>query len=48
MELAELTEQEAEETLKRILAEGSGISQEERWQQTISEFVNKAHESLKL
>ena len=48
MELAELTEQEAEETLKRILAEGSGISREERWQQTISEFVNKAHESLKL
>lgn len=48
MELAELTEQEAEETLKQILAEGSGISREERWQQTISEFVNKAHESLKL
>lgn len=44
----DLTESDAEEKLKQVIAEKSGISREENWQKVIGEFVNKAHESLKM
>lgn len=44
----ELSEQEAEEKLRQITAEASGISKTGDWQKVIDEFVDKAHESLKL
>lgn len=44
----DLTESDAEDKLKQVIAEKSGISREENWQKVIDEFVDKAHESLKI
>ena len=41
-----LSEQEAEQKLARITAEGTGISRQEAWRQLVEETVKKAHEEL--
>lgn len=48
MTVSELTEQEAEENLRRLTAEAGGLSKSENWQNIIDDFVDKAHDSLKL
>ena len=40
---AELTEQEAEQGLREIVAAGSGLSRQEDWQQVIRETVERSH-----
>lgn len=44
----ELSEQDAEEKLRHITAEASGMSKTEDWQKVIDEFVDKAQVNLKL
>ena len=38
-----LTEQEAEQGLREIVAAGSGLSRQEDWQQMIRETVERSH-----
>ncbi|MGN0431898.1 MAG: TlyA family RNA methyltransferase [Lachnospiraceae bacterium] len=45
-ETAEWTETEAEQNLKQLVAENSGISVTEEWKVKIAEIVEKAHEEL--
>jgi len=47
-EAMELSEQQAEEKLRQIIAEARGLSRNEEWQKVINEFVDKAHVNLKL
>ena len=42
-DVAELTEQEAEQGLREIVAAGSGLSRQEDWQQVIRETVERSH-----
>ncbi len=42
-DVAELTEQEAEQGLREIVAAGSGLSRQEDWQQMIRETVERSH-----
>ncbi len=42
-----LTEQDAEDALRRLTAEAEGLSKSENWQKIIDDFVDKAHDSLK-
>lgn len=42
-DVAELTEQEAEQGLREIVAAGSGLSGQEDWQQVIRETVERSH-----
>lgn len=44
----ELSEQEAEEKLRQVTAEASGMSKTADWQKVIDEFVDKAQVNLKL
>ncbi|MDE7223799.1 MAG: TlyA family RNA methyltransferase [Acetatifactor sp.] len=44
--LSELTEQEAEESLKEIIAEKSGFSWQQDWPGRIKDTVSRAHEEL--
>lgn len=47
-ETLELSEQDAEEKLRCMVAESSGKSKDADWQKVINEFVGKAHDNLKL
>ena len=42
-DVAELTEQEAEQGLREIVAAGSGLARQEDWQQVIRETVERSH-----
>lgn len=45
-EISALTEREAEEQLKQIVEEGTGLSHSEEWNQIIMEIVGNSHEKI--